>query len=135
MLHCISPDPNETARDMIESYKKECSLLKIRPISKLLEQLEVGHMTSHMTTQFHACCNVVFQRLDDLNTPIDTLDLKGELVVASHVFRCLITCPISLGDGCMSVCSCSLCVSIMGAWAVYVISSCHCRNSFGPQKL
>lgn len=78
MLHCISPDPNETARDMIQSYKKECSLLKIRPISKLLEQLEVGHMTSHMTTRLHACCNVVFQRLDDLNTPIDTLDLKGE---------------------------------------------------------
>ena len=52
-LRCISPDPNETAKDMIQSYKKECSLLKIRPISKLLEQLEVGHMTSHMTTQLH----------------------------------------------------------------------------------
>ena len=51
--HCIAPDPNETAKDMIESYKKECSLLKIRPISKLLEQLEVGHMTSHMTIQLH----------------------------------------------------------------------------------
>ena len=35
-------DPNETAKDMIESYKRECVFLKIRPISKLLEQLEVG---------------------------------------------------------------------------------------------
>lgn len=51
--HCIAPDPNETAKDMIESYKKECSLLKIRPISKLLEQLEVGHMPSHVTIQLH----------------------------------------------------------------------------------
>ena len=50
---CIAPDPSETAKDMIESYKKECSLLKIRPISKLLEQLEVGHMTCHMTIQLH----------------------------------------------------------------------------------
>ena len=49
LSHYIAPDPNETAKDMIESYKKECMLLKIRPISKLLEQLEVGHMTNHMT--------------------------------------------------------------------------------------
>ena len=49
----MPPDPNETAKDMIGSYKKECSLLKIRPISKLLEQLEVGHMTNHMTAQLH----------------------------------------------------------------------------------
>lgn len=51
--HYMPPDPNETAKDMIGSYKKECSLLKIRPISKLLEQLEVGHMTGHMTAQLH----------------------------------------------------------------------------------
>lgn len=49
-------DPNETARDMIEAYRKECIAMRVRPIAKLLEQLE---------------------RLDDLNTPIDTLDLRG----------------------------------------------------------
>ncbi|KAL5463506.1 hypothetical protein EMCRGX_G032406 [Ephydatia muelleri] len=49
-------DPNETARDMVEAYKRECSAMKVRPITKLLEQLE---------------------RLDDLMTPIDTLDLRG----------------------------------------------------------
>lgn len=49
-------DPNETALDMIESYKQECLAVKVRPIGKVLEQLE---------------------RLDDLSIPIDTLDLKG----------------------------------------------------------
>ena len=34
-------DPNETALDMIESYKQECLAVKVRPIGKVLEQLEV----------------------------------------------------------------------------------------------
>lgn len=54
--HLWLHDPNETAKDMIDRYKDECAAIKVRPIAKLLEQLE---------------------RLDDVNTPIDTLDLKG----------------------------------------------------------
>lgn len=35
-------DPNETAKDMTDRYKMECSSAKVRPIAKLLEQLEVS---------------------------------------------------------------------------------------------
>ena len=42
--YCFStPDPGETAYDMINSYKRECANLRVRPISKLLEQVEVFH--------------------------------------------------------------------------------------------
>lgn len=37
----IFVDPSETAKDMTDRYKTECANLKIRPIGKLLEQLEV----------------------------------------------------------------------------------------------
>ena len=37
-----SADPDEKAMDMIEAYRSECANARIRPISKLLEQLEVG---------------------------------------------------------------------------------------------
>ena len=44
MLVLVSPsaDPNESAMDMIEAYKRECATMKVRPISKLLEQLAVS---------------------------------------------------------------------------------------------
>ena len=54
----VTSDPNESAKDMIESYKRECAILKIRPISKLLEQLEVRHMTDHMI--HHLACLVFY---------------------------------------------------------------------------
>ena len=45
-LHDLCPvDPNETARDMTDRYKVECSNAKIRPIAKLLEQLEVSRVS------------------------------------------------------------------------------------------
>ncbi|CAI8032182.1 Protein phosphatase 1 regulatory subunit 37 [Geodia barretti] len=52
---CVA-DPNERAKDMINAYQRECSTTRVKPVTKLLEQLE---------------------RLDDLSTPIDNLDLKG----------------------------------------------------------
>ena len=63
LLHCIASDPGETAKDMIESYKKECVLLKIRPISKLLEQLEVGHMTSQLLYRYNILVMLYFSAL------------------------------------------------------------------------
>ena len=45
MSHTLSSlDPDETAKDMIETYKNECNGVKVRPIGKLLEQLEVSLM-------------------------------------------------------------------------------------------
>lgn len=38
----VYADPNETAKHMIDRYKSECNSAKIRPITKLLEQLEVS---------------------------------------------------------------------------------------------
>jgi len=35
-------DANETAKDMTDRYKSECANMKVRPIGKLLEQLEVS---------------------------------------------------------------------------------------------
>ena len=35
-------DPNETAQDMVNVYRQECSAMRVRPITKLLEQLEVS---------------------------------------------------------------------------------------------
>jgi protein phosphatase 1 regulatory subunit 37 len=71
------PDPNEMAVDMIELYNEACALERIKPIQKLLEQLE---------------------RLDDLNTPIDTLDLAG--VRLDH--RTCETLEMVLGRLCMT---------------------------------
>jgi hypothetical protein len=65
------------AVDMIELYNEACALERIKPIQKLLEQLE---------------------RLDDLNTPIDTLDLAG--VRLDH--RTCETLEMVLGRLCMT---------------------------------
>ena len=73
-------DPNETAKDMIEAYKKECVAMRVRPVAKLLEQLEVGPPPCHshpLTTPTTLTLLFYVQRLDDLSTPIDTLDLRG----------------------------------------------------------
>lgn len=62
---------------MTDRYKNECAGMKVRPIAKLLEQLEVSVSNSlHVSCQ-NFTLNVFSQRLDDPNTPIDTLDLKG----------------------------------------------------------
>ena len=34
-------DPEETAQDMVYVYRQECMAMRVRPITKLLEQLEV----------------------------------------------------------------------------------------------
>jgi len=76
--HSLHTDPNESAVDMIEAYKRECSNMRIKPISKLLEQLAVSttdHCYSFSSHLLNAC--FVIQRLDQLSTPIDTLDLKN----------------------------------------------------------
>ena len=41
--HPLHTDPNESAMDMIEAYKRECASMRIKPISKLLEQLAVSN--------------------------------------------------------------------------------------------
>lgn len=38
----LYPDPKETAKDMTDRYKSECASNRVRPIAKLLEQLEVS---------------------------------------------------------------------------------------------
>ena len=43
------PDPNETAHDMVDIYRRECSSLRVKPISKLLEQLEVPPPPPHLS--------------------------------------------------------------------------------------
>ena len=44
--NCTTTDPNETAKDMTDKYKTECANSKVRPIAKLLEQLEVSRSKS-----------------------------------------------------------------------------------------
>ena len=34
-------DPNERAQDMIIAYQRECNNMKVKPVTKLMEQLEV----------------------------------------------------------------------------------------------
>ena len=34
-------DPHERAQDMIFAYQRECNNMKVKPVTKLLEQLEV----------------------------------------------------------------------------------------------
>ena len=38
---CVCADPNERAKDMINAYQRECSTTRVKPVTKLLEQLEV----------------------------------------------------------------------------------------------
>ena len=39
---CIfNTDPNERAQDMIYAYQRECSNMRVKPVIKLMEQLEV----------------------------------------------------------------------------------------------
>ena len=47
---CVFSDPNETAKDMTDKYKTECANMRIRPIAKLLEQLEVSNSLSASLT-------------------------------------------------------------------------------------
>ena len=67
---------------MTDRYKNECAFMKVRPIAKLLEQLEVsssGWLLGLWCQKFIGP-GLLFldtQRLDDPSTPIDTLDLKG----------------------------------------------------------
>ena len=72
---------------MVEAYIEACQHENIRPIQKLLEQLEVSTIQPLCllcAVQLAMCVCVVAtgllcvsQRLDDLSTPIDTLDLAS----------------------------------------------------------
>ena len=38
---CVCADPDERAQDMIQDYQRECGNMRVKPVTKLLEQLEV----------------------------------------------------------------------------------------------
>lgn len=49
----VTLDPKETAKDMTDRYKTECYNIKVRPIAKLLEQLEVSPNLHMLPAKFH----------------------------------------------------------------------------------
>lgn len=60
MITLVSLDPNETAKDMTDRYKTECANSKVRPIAKLLEQLEVSPSLQVSCAKFNlefVCCD------------------------------------------------------------------------------